>query len=90
MYWDERYRNEGRIWGNTPSATAVYAEKIFKVRKVRSILVPGAGYGRNSEFFSQKGYAVTAVEAMLHTTKYTENGYFETFRRVNVFARKRR
>ncbi len=62
MYWDERYRNEGRIWGITPSITAIYAEKIFNVRKVRSILVPGAGYGRNSEFFSQKGYAVTGIE----------------------------
>ncbi len=24
--------------------------------------MPGAGYGRNSEFFSQKGYAVTGIE----------------------------
>jgi trans-aconitate 2-methyltransferase len=62
MYWDERYRNEGRIWGSIPSATAVYAETVFRSHEVKSILVPGAGYGRHSEFFSQKGYAVTGIE----------------------------
>ncbi len=62
MYWNERFQNEGQIWGSSPSVTALYAEKIFREHEVRSVLVPGAGYGRNSEFFSQKGYAVTGIE----------------------------
>lgn len=62
MYWNERYRNEGRIWGDAPSTSAVYADKMFKAHKIRNILVPGAGYGRNSEFLSRNGYSVTGIE----------------------------
>jgi len=29
------------------------------------------------------------VQGMLHATKHSEGEYFETFRRLNVFARKR-
>lgn len=71
MYWSERYKNEGRIWGRTPSSTAIYAEKIFKSRRAGSILVPGAGYGRNAEFFSQKGYTVTGVEISAEALRLT-------------------
>jgi SAM-dependent methyltransferase len=61
-YWDARYRAEGRIWGDSPSRTAEYALGLFKRNKVKTVLVPGSGYGRNSRLFSASGIDVTGVE----------------------------
>jgi trans-aconitate 2-methyltransferase len=61
-YWDERFKAEGRIWGDRPSATAIVAEEMFRARGVRTVLVPGSGYGRHTDFFAESGYEVTGVE----------------------------
>jgi trans-aconitate 2-methyltransferase len=61
-YWDKRFKAEGPIWGNAPSATALAAEKLFRERGVKSVLVPGSGYGRHTSFFAQQGYTVTGIE----------------------------
>jgi SAM-dependent methyltransferase len=61
-YWNKRYLTEGRIWGIYPSKTAEYALKLFKKKEVRKILIPGAGYGRNSKIFSDNGFDVVGVE----------------------------
>ncbi len=61
-YWDNRYNNEGKIWGEKPSITAYHAQEIFQKAKVKSILVPGSGYGRHTRFFSNSGFEVTGIE----------------------------
>ena len=61
-YWDERFRNEGMVWGAEPSRTAVYALEAFRKAGGRTVLVPGSGYGRNTRLFSQAGMKVTGVE----------------------------
>jgi len=61
-FWEERFREEGRIWGDTPSRTAVYAIDLFKKAGVREVLVPGSGYGRNAEAFAREGFLVTGIE----------------------------
>ena len=61
-YWDGRFRNEGRVWGDVQSRTAVHAETIFRKHGVKRLLVPGAGYGRNAEYFAALGYEVTGIE----------------------------
>jgi trans-aconitate 2-methyltransferase len=61
-YWNGRFEAEGRIWGGSPSRTAERAEEIFRTNGVKTVLVPGAGYGRNSEFFADRGYEVTGIE----------------------------
>lgn len=62
QYWEQRFRDEGMIWGETPSKTAYYALGVFRRREIRSILVPGSGYGRHTKLFSSSGYEVTGVE----------------------------
>lgn len=64
-YWDKRYQAEGKIWGFSPSCTAVYALEFFKKNGVKKLLVPGSGYGRNTKFFSSSGFKVTGVEISL-------------------------
>ncbi len=61
-FWEERFREEGRIWGDTPSRTAVYAIELFKKAGVRKVLVPGSGYGRNAEAVDRAGFEVTGIE----------------------------
>ena len=61
-YWDGRFKKEGRIWGNSPSATAAYAIDLFLKDHIKTILVPGSGYGRNAKAFADAGFAVTGIE----------------------------
>ncbi|WP_306308630.1 class I SAM-dependent methyltransferase [Paenibacillus macerans] len=51
-YWEKRYRDEGMIWGSEPSPTAYHALYIFRKQNVKTLLVPGSGYGRNTKAFS--------------------------------------
>ena len=61
-YWDKRFLSEGKIWGDSPSKSANIALNLFKNYKVSSILVPGAGYGRNTKIFSDNGFNVVGIE----------------------------
>jgi 2-polyprenyl-3-methyl-5-hydroxy-6-metoxy-1,4-benzoquinol methylase len=61
-YWDQRYNAEGKIWGEKPSFTTLRALEIFQKAKVKTILVPGSGYGRHTTFFSKAGFRVTGIE----------------------------
>jgi SAM-dependent methyltransferase len=61
-YWDRRYRYEGKIWGELPSRTALEALDVFRRYNVRTVLVPGSGYGRNTRLFSESGLNVTGIE----------------------------
>lgn len=61
-YWNRRFSIEEKIWGDSPSKTAEYALKLFLKNKVHKILIPGAGYGRNSKLFSNHSFNVTGIE----------------------------
>ncbi|MBA9087893.1 SAM-dependent methyltransferase [Fontibacillus solani] len=53
-YWNDRFSNEGMIWGEAPSKTAYHALELFQNSKhtIRTVLVPGSGYGRNTKALS--------------------------------------
>ncbi len=68
-YWDKRYIAEGKIWGESPSHTALYALELFRQNKATKILVPGSGYGRNTKLFSASGFKVTGVEISLEACR---------------------
>lgn len=61
-YWNRRYAEGGRIWGDEPSGTALRAAELFRKTGARKILVPGCGYGRHAEFFAGRGFAVHGVD----------------------------
>ena len=61
-YWDKRFLDEGKIWGNKPSKSAYHAVKLFKKHNIKTILIPGSGYGRNSKLFSNSEFEVTGIE----------------------------
>ena len=61
-YWESRYNEEGKIWGDFPSKSAHAALKLFLANNVKTVLVPGSGYGRNTKLFSASGLDVTGIE----------------------------
>ncbi len=68
-YWEERFRTEGKIWGEAPSRTAEYALQLFKQNEVKKLVVPGSGYGRNTRLFSASGIKVAGVEISARACK---------------------
>jgi SAM-dependent methyltransferase len=61
-YWDDRFQKEGKIWGYSPSSTVKQAIDLFKKDHVKTVLIPGAGYGRNAKAFSDAGFTVAGIE----------------------------
>jgi SAM-dependent methyltransferase len=61
-YWEKRFLDGGKIWGDTPSKTAIHALELFNKRNLKKILVPGAGYGRNTKLFTDANFKVVGIE----------------------------
>ncbi len=61
-YWNERFSDGGKIWGIEPSKTAFYARDLFRNLDIKSVIVPGCGYGRNTKLFSGAGFKVSGIE----------------------------
>jgi SAM-dependent methyltransferase len=59
-YWDQRYRNEGAIWGDGPSPTARLAQR--HLAATARILEVGFGYGRDLLLLAAQGHRVSGVE----------------------------
>jgi SAM-dependent methyltransferase len=73
-YWDARFRLEGRVWGDAPSRTAEYAREAFAREGLRTVLVPGAGYGRNAALFAAAGFRVVGVEISPEALRLARRG----------------
>jgi SAM-dependent methyltransferase len=61
-YWEGRYLGEGKIWGESPSKSADATLQLFRTYRVKTVLAPGSGYGRNTKLFSAAGLEVTGIE----------------------------
>ncbi|MBI5746857.1 MAG: methyltransferase domain-containing protein [Nitrospirae bacterium] len=61
-YWNKRYSAEGEIWGRLPSETCVVAAEAFKQMGVNTLMVPGCGYGRHSNYLSSIGFNVLGFD----------------------------
>lgn len=63
VYWDERFRKNGLIWGLKPSDGAVKAyEFLNEVQDVKKILDIGCGYGRDVNYFHSQGYDIVGID----------------------------
>lgn len=72
-YWEKRFIDGGKIWGTKPSKTAYHALELFKRHEVNKILVPGAGYGRNTKLFTDAYLDVKAIEISDFAIKIAKN-----------------
>ncbi len=61
-FWNNRFKEEGKIWGEEPSSITTVANGLFKEKKVKNLLIPGCSYGRNADFFAADGYQVSGMD----------------------------
>lgn len=61
-FWDKIFEKEKTNWGFTPSDSAILTKDFFLLKKIRNILIPGIGYGRNAKIFHDNGINVDGIE----------------------------
>ncbi|MEY8755619.1 class I SAM-dependent methyltransferase [Peribacillus frigoritolerans] len=60
--WESSFIENQMIWGLEPSDSAILTKDFFLEKKVKDILIPGIGYGRNAQVFTDNGINVTGIE----------------------------
>jgi SAM-dependent methyltransferase len=61
-FWDEMFRKIGSVWTFEPANSALSTSDLFASEKIRNVLIPGIGFGRNAKPFVEKGMDVTGIE----------------------------
>lgn len=61
-FWESSFVEKQMMWGFEPSESAILAKDFFLEKKVKNILIPGIGYGRNAKVFIDNEINVTGIE----------------------------
>ncbi len=61
-FWDKIFEKEKTNWGFAPSDSAIRTKDFFLLEKIKNILIPGIGYGRNAKIFLDNGINVDGIE----------------------------
>ncbi len=61
-FWEEAFKDKQEMWGLNPSKSTILANDLLVENKVKSVLIPGIGYGRNAQLFRENGMTVTGIE----------------------------
>ncbi len=61
-FWEASFIDKQTMWGFDPAESAIVAKDFFIKEKVKDVLIPGIGYGRNAKVFLDAGMNVTGIE----------------------------
>lgn len=61
-FWEEAFKEKQEMWGFKPAKSAILTKDFFIEHKVKTVLIPGIGYGRNAQIFRENGMTVTGIE----------------------------
>lgn len=61
-FWEDAFKSKQEMWGFEPSESAVLTKNLFVEYRLKNILIPGIGYGRNAKIFKEHGMSVTGIE----------------------------
>jgi cyclopropane fatty-acyl-phospholipid synthase-like methyltransferase len=61
-FWEEAFKDKQEMWGLEPAKPAIMAKDFFVEHHIKSVLIPGIGYGRNAQIFMDNGMTVTGIE----------------------------
>ena len=61
-FWESSFIEKQMMWGFEPSDSAILTKNFFLEKKVKDILIPGIGYGRNAKIFHDNRINVTGIE----------------------------
>ncbi len=66
-HWEKTYTKNPEMFGEEPSEPARKAVELFKTEGIEKLLELGGGQGRDTIYFAQNGFSVTALD-------YSEEG----------------
>jgi 2-polyprenyl-3-methyl-5-hydroxy-6-metoxy-1,4-benzoquinol methylase len=61
-FLESSFLEKQTMWGFEPAESAIAAKDFFLKEKVKDILIPGIGYGRNAKIFLDNEINVTGIE----------------------------
>lgn len=61
-FWEEAFTDKQEMWGMNPAKSALSTTELFTKKRIRNILIPGIGYGRNAQPFLTAGMTITGIE----------------------------
>lgn len=61
-FWESTYRSNKEMWGDRPTDNAKHVLELFQKNKIKSVFIPGFGYGRNARLFYDQGIQVSGIE----------------------------
>ncbi|SHN51456.1 class I SAM-dependent methyltransferase [Desulfovibrio litoralis] len=62
QHWNTSYTKNNEMFGETPSEPAVFVANLFKEQQKTNLLELGAGQGRDTLFFGNKGFKISALD----------------------------
>lgn len=61
-FWEDAFTTMQLGFGLEPTTSALLASEAFARANVKTVLIPGIGYGRNARPFLERGMSVTGIE----------------------------
>lgn len=61
-FWESVFKRNAEMWGENPTDNAHNVLRLFRKHKIKNVLIPGFGYGRNAQVFYDDGFDVTGIE----------------------------
>ncbi|MDP3434785.1 MAG: class I SAM-dependent methyltransferase [Bacteroidota bacterium] len=61
-FWDNKFQKIGTNWSFEPTDSAIQTSKLFTENNLKTVLIPGVGFGRNARPFLETGIEVTGIE----------------------------
>jgi SAM-dependent methyltransferase len=61
-FWEASFIENQTMWGFEPADSAIMTKDFFLEKKVKDVLIPGIGYGRNAKVFMDNGMNGTGIE----------------------------
>jgi SAM-dependent methyltransferase len=61
-FWEDAFKDKQEMWGLNPANSAVLTNEFFIANNIKTLLIPGIGYGRNAQIFRDSGIEVTGIE----------------------------
>ncbi|GEK33369.1 class I SAM-dependent methyltransferase [Kurthia sibirica] len=61
-FWEESFKENREMWGFKAADSTVKTKERFLENKVKTVLIPGFGYGRNAKVFMENGMEVEGIE----------------------------
>jgi 2-polyprenyl-3-methyl-5-hydroxy-6-metoxy-1,4-benzoquinol methylase len=74
-FWEQAFSEKQEMWGFVPAQSAVLTRDFFVQHNVKRVLIPGIGYGRNAQVFTDSGMTVTGIEISETAIQLAQNHF---------------